>query len=74
MACETDVAPSLRMNLETIRQCKSFWKPNRRRLYPGSTSFVATDTDLIEVDQHIYRILINAVSADLLKFFPAVAP
>jgi len=42
--------------------------------YPGNTSFVTTDTDLIQVDQHICRILINAVRADLLKFFSAVAP
>jgi hypothetical protein len=51
-----------------------FWAPTGSGFIPGNTSFVATDTDLIQVDQHICRILINAVGADLLKFFSAVAP
>lgn len=75
MVLGTDAAPSSNKDHPDKNQLrKSFSEPNRERLYPGNTSFVATDTDLIQVDQHICRILINAVRADLLKFFSAVAP
>ena len=43
------------------------------RIYCLNNLLVAANADLIQVDQHICRILVDAVSADLLEFLSPVS-